>query len=137
MKKLIILAILTPIFTLVNALNIDNISKRIDIINKQKEISSKIDYNVYDPFASAKPIISESKKIEEIEPIIILPIIVQTILNNKVLINGKWHKTGDTVQGSVIKQINQKYIVVLRNKKKTLLTIKSNKSIIKTKEIIQ
>jgi len=135
LKKLIILAI-TP-FLFASSVNVDNLSKKIDILNNDKKISSKLDYKIYDPFASAKPIINEAKEIKDIEPIVILPIIVQTILNKKVLINGLWHKTGDIVQGNLIKEIHQKYIVVFKDKKRSFITIKPKKSILITKETIQ
>jgi len=135
LKKLILLTITPLLFA--SSTNIDKLSKKIDILNNDKKISSKLEYTIYDPFASAKPIISEAKGIKEIEPIIVLPIIVQTILNHKVLINNKWYKTGDIVQNGLIKEIHQKYIVVFKNKKKTFITIKSKKSIFTTKEITE
>ncbi|MEA2099025.1 MAG: hypothetical protein U9P72_02745 [Campylobacterota bacterium] len=140
MKKLLPIIILTPILSIVNAIEINKIAPKINTLKNNKKISDIIDYEVYDPFATAKPLLIEKKIVEKkvIKRVIKQnPIIIQTILNHKVLINNRWYSAGDIVQGRKIKSIRKDAIIVIENNKWVKIALKKNRNIINIKEVIQ
>jgi len=131
MIKTISLFILIPLFALASDVDVKLIVEKIEKLKSVNNISDKINYKVYDPFSQAKPIL-ESKSF--IVPQTRKKIILQTILNEKALINGKWYSVGDTLQGAVIKSINRDSIVIIRNGKKVKVSFEQRKAIIKLKQ---
>ena len=139
MKKLVFI-IITPILVMANDVKINNIAPKINTLKNSEKISEIIDYDVYDPFSTAKPLLIVEKKVvkKKIKRVIKQnPIIIQTILNNKVLINNKWYAAGDKVQGRRIKSIRKDAIIVIENKKWTKIALRKNKNIITIKEAVQ
>jgi len=134
MKKVYFLLIFLFIDIVANSVDVGKLSKKIDSINQKSNKLLKIDYDVYDPFARAKPLVNKKsrKKI-----IYTRAIKIQTILNNRVLISGKWFSKGDTVYNAKIKEIKKSSILILRDGKWTTLHLKNRKSIIKTKEVLK
>lgn len=128
MKKLLLLLI--PILSFANTIDVDKVVKNIANIKKSIQISAILDYNVYDPFATAKPIIIQKKR----DLIKRLPVSrsikIQTILNKKVLINNRWFSAGDKVDGSVIKSIHKNHIIIIKDKKWMKVTTKRKKKLI-------
>lgn len=128
MKKLFILFI--PIFSFSDTINVDKVVKNIANIKKSIQISARLDYNVYDPFASAKPILIQKKKDIIKKLPISRSITIQTILNKKVLINNRWFSVGDRVNGGLIKSIDKNYIIMIKNKKWIKVATKRKKRVI-------
>jgi len=132
MKKILLFVI--PIFSFSDTIDVDNVIKNIANIKKNIQISARLDYNVYDPFATAKPIIIQKKK----DLIKRLPInrsiIIQTILNKKVLVNNRWFSVGDRVNGNKIKSINKNHIIIIKDKKWMKVTTKRKNKLISIKE---
>jgi len=104
--------------------------KNIANLKNSINISAKLDYNVYDPFASAKPILIKKEK-DFLKKIPISDVIkIQTILNKKVLIKNRWFSVGDKINNNLIKHIKKDYIVVLNNKKWMKITTQRKKKLI-------
>ena len=113
--------------------DITSISEKIDALKQSKSTSPVLNYTLYDPFATAKPLLAAKQK----PPLIkkrIRPIIVQTILNHRALIDGKWLRVGSSIYGGTISAIEQQHIVVTRGGKTITVPLKTGKRIIKTKE---
>jgi len=142
MKKLVLIMII-PILVIANNIEINKIAPKIKTFKNSEKISDTIDYDVYDPFATAKPIVikvNKEKKVvkKRIKHIVKQnPIIIQTILNNKALINNRWYGAGDKIQGKRIKSVRKDAIIVIDNNKWVKITLKRNKSIIEIKEVSQ
>jgi len=138
MKKLVLI-IITPILLMADHIEINKIAPKIKTFKNSEKISDTIDYDVYDPFATAKPIVIVKKKVlkKRIKHIIKQnPIIIQTILNSKALINNRWYGAGDKIQGKKIKSVRKDAIIVIDNNKWVKITLKRNKSIIEIKEAL-
>jgi hypothetical protein len=99
--------------------DIGYISKKIDAIENRPQISASIDYKVYDPFATAKPILKIKKTPKAVKKF--KPIIIQTILNRKVLVGNRWYRRGESINGKLIKAINPNSILVSDGKKQILI----------------
>ncbi len=127
---LILLLLHSIIFS--DTIDVKPIVKKIDYVKKNKKTSSTLDYTVFDPFAKAKPLLAKKEQ----KPVIKIahPIIVQTILNSKALIDGKWIGVGQHIHGAKIKTVATDHIAVIRDNKLITITQKSKKNIIKTKE---
>lgn len=139
MKKLVLIMMI-PILVIANHLEINKIAPKIKTFKNSEKISDTIDYDVYDPFATAKPIVIVKKKVikKRIKHFVKQnPIIIQTILNNKVLINNRWYGAGDKIQGKRIKSVRKDAIIVIDNNKWVKITLKRKKSIIEIKEVSQ
>jgi len=58
------------------------------------------------------------------------PLILQTVLNNRAKISGKWYKKGSIVQGMRLSKLEQKLVTLEANgRTKLLLLNKKNKKI--------
>ena len=128
MKKLLLLFI--PIFSFSDTIDVDKVVKNIANIKKSIHISATLDYNVYDPFATAKPIIIQKKKDIIKKLPVSRSVTIQTILNKKVLINNRWFSVGDRVDGGLIKSIHKDYIIIIKNKKWIKVATKRKKKLI-------
>ena len=136
MKYLCNLIIFLPIMLFARDIDIEKISKQMDRLKSSKKIVSTLDYNVYDPFATAKPILKQkkAKKQKKYHRIIKL----QTVLNGRVLIKNKWYSVGDKVYGYKIVKIDQNGISLYKNKKTKKVLFKKRKDFVHiTKEIVQ
>lgn len=131
MIKLISLSILFPLLSLASSVDVGLIVKKIEKLKSVNSMSEKLTYKVYDPFSHAKPILkSKIYRVPQTQKSIRL----QTILNNKVLIDGKWYRVGNSVQGALIKAINRDNIIILRNGKRVKVSFEQRKAIIKLKQ---
>ena len=134
MKIYTLLIISLPILSFSSNIDMKKIVAKIEALKNNVNISASVDYKVYDPFARAKPILNEKvKRIRNKKIYRNSSIVIQTILNNKVLINGKWFKVGDKVQGATIKNINENNIMIYKNNKWLKVSFKRKKDIIKIK----
>jgi len=137
MKYLIFFLFTTTLYLNASDFSIDKIVKKIDSVQKTVQKSPTLDYKVYDPFATAKPILKQkSKTVKIVKNIKAKPILIQTIFNHKVLINGHWYRVGDKVYGATIVTIAKKNIILLKNNVKRTIYMRNKKKIIQTKEII-
>jgi len=127
MNKLFLIVIL-PVSLF--SFDIQKIAKKIDTLRLSQDISPTLNYKVYDPFAKAKPIIT-TKKVVVVKKL--KPIVIQTIFNDRVFINSRWLKRGDTVNGMKIKHIYKSYVVIGKRKYR----VKTHKNLIKMKENIR
>ena len=111
-------------------IDVQKIATRIDTISNSK-ISNKVDYNVYDPFATAKPILKKKTIVKRAEQ---KNIVLETILNNRVFIERKWYSTGSYIHGYKIKNISANGIIITKNHKTLLIPLNKNKNLLKIKE---
>ncbi len=130
--KIALLIILTLSLLHSATIDVTPISKKIDLLKNRKKSPATLNYNVYDPFSTAKPLLATKEK----KPVVITkrPIIVQTILNKKALIDGRWYGVGSKVHGATITDIKTNSISVRNGKKHSVITLHSRKNIIQTKE---
>ncbi len=133
MKKEFFLLVFS-ITILSGSIDIAKLSKKIDDIDAMSRLSLRMDYDIYDPFAKAKPLINRSSKKRIVYS---KAIKIQTILNDRVLINNKWFSVGDKVFNAKIKNIRKKSITILKNRKLIRLHLRRIKDIIKTEELIK
>ncbi len=97
--------------------NIKNISKPTKIIIN------------YDPFFPK----TEQKKAKKKAKI---HFTLKAILNKEALINGKWRKEGEKIEGFKIVKIKKREIILIKNRKKIILNLKAP-SFLKVKELIK
>ncbi len=114
-------------------LDITPIVHKIDSLQQSRQTSPTVDYDVFDPFAKAKPLLAQKKQ-PPITKKRIRPIIVQTILNRRALIDGKWYAVGSRIYGSTVTAVKQNHIVLAKNGKTVTIPLKTGKRIIITKE---
>lgn len=117
-----------------SAIEITNIIQTMDKLNSSDKISSSLDYDVYDPFATAKPIL-KTKNIEVKELSTSTPIVIQTILNDRVFISGEWYNAGDKIRDFKIKDIKSDRIELVKNRTIKVITIDAIESILKMKGV--
>lgn len=123
-----------PIYLM--AVDVDRISSKIESMKSSHRVPSALTYDVYDPFTQAKPIVKEkkSKKVHLIKKRRkSRHIVIQTILNDMILVNNRWYKEGDRVMGMRVRRIYQNSALIGNQTVK----VSRRKSILKTKEIIQ
>jgi len=132
MKIVVLLIILTLSLLYSATIDVTPISKKIDLLKNRKKSPATLNYNVYDPFSTAKPLLATKEK----KPVVITkrPIIVQTILNKKALIDGRWYGVGSKVHAATITAIKENSITIHSGEKYSVIALKSRKNIIKTKE---
>jgi hypothetical protein len=116
--------------------DVSKIVEKVRNIKKSNQLSPILEYKVYDPFATAKPILKE-KKIKVIHKPKEQSIIPQTILNGEVFIDKKWYATGDIIRGYKIKNIGTKSILLYKNGIYKKCSLKSSNNIVKFEEKIQ
>lgn len=112
-------------------IDVQKITQKIEKL-KNFKISKRLNYKVYDPFATAKPILKKETIVRHI--IARRAIVVETILNHKAFIDGSWHSSGGYIHGVKIIKVLHDGILVARGSKKVLIPLKKEKDIIKTKE---
>ena len=134
MKSFIVLLFLLPICIFAKDIDVNQISKKIDVIKNSTKITAKLDYDIYDPFATAKPILKHKKKKKTVKK---RKIHIKTILNNRVFINRRWYNVGEIIYGYKIKSINSNYIVVLKHGERKRVYKYKKKNFIHTKELIK
>jgi len=133
MKLLIFLSIFSSI---VSATDIEDIIKSIQKINSDKaiKIPKSIKYDIYDPFSSAKPILNAENKQQKKQTNELSPIILQTTLNHRAFIDGKWYNKGEIVRGYKIQKISKDSVVLVKHSKIKVISIYSVKNILEMKE---
>jgi len=119
------------------AFDVKDITKKIENMEATGNTYDKIDYEVYDPFAVAKPIITKSPIREQRVVAAPLPIVLQTILNQKALINNRWYDVGDAFREYKIQAIYKNLVVLAKESELKVINmdISHNKVNIKTKEL--
>ena len=116
------------------AIEIEGIIKSIDKINSSVKIPKKVQYDLYDPFSSAKPILNTKNDLNNNIVSVKKPLILQTILNNRAFIDGKWYNEGDKVRHYYIKSINSDSLVLSQGKKIKTIRLTKIKNILNMKE---
>ena len=53
-------------------------------------------------------------------------LMLKAVMNNSALINGEWYKSGDTVNGYKVMQVNRFSVLLNKKKKELLLTTQSS-----------
>ena len=61
-------------------------------------------------------------KVKKVSKVLSLTVVI----NKKAMINGKWYRHGDLVNGYRLKTISAKSVLLVKNKKKLLLSVKTN-----------
>ena len=131
-----ILFFLLPVLLFGHSVDIQQISKQLDRLKNHKKSISVIDYDIYDPFATAKPLLKQIKYKRKKRKKTTIKL--QTILNDKVLIKNRWYKVGDKVYGYKITQVGKNSIVVFKNRKRKIIFFEKKKDFIHiTKGITQ
>jgi hypothetical protein len=102
------------------------------MLKESRNIPAAIDYKVYDPFLKAKPLLAQKEEKPAVTTQRIL--FVQTILNNKALIEGRWFGVGDHIDDATITAIHNNHIIISKGNKKLTIFLKAKKSIITTKD---
>ncbi|MEA1982073.1 MAG: hypothetical protein U9N39_00900 [Campylobacterota bacterium] len=133
MRQYLLFFIFSSLPLFADVIDVQKIALKIDKVHSSK-ISSTLDYRVYDPFATAKPILKKKTIIKRVRH---KSIVIETILNNRAFIEKKWYSVGDTIYGQKIKNVRRDGIVILKNYKKTFIPLKKNTNIIKIKENIK
>ncbi len=116
--------------------DVKKIAAQVKNIKTSNKLSPELKYQVYDPFASAKPILREKNK-KVIHKKRYKSIIPQTILNSKVFIEKKWYSIGDVFRGYKIKNIKKRSVLFYKNGIYKKIYLKSSKSIVKIEERIK
>ncbi len=114
-------------------IEINDISEKIAKINSSVKKNQKLDYKVYDPFATAKPILKIKKIVKKSK--IYHPITVEAILNNKAFIENKWYSVKDKIRGFKIISIKKDGIMIVKNNKKSLIKLRGVGNMIQIKEL--
>jgi len=115
--------------------DVHEIAKKIDALGLDDTLNEKVNYKVYDPFKRAKPLLAKKEK--KIEIIKRKSIKVETILNERAWIDGKWLKKGSIINGYHITAINKNAIMLRHNKKEILIPLSQGKNFLRVKEIIK
>jgi len=138
MKYLYSIIFLLPVVLFGYNIDVQKISKQMDRLKDHRKVVLTLDYNVYDPFATAKPILKQ-KKYNKAKKHYKKSIKLQTILNNRVLIKNRWYGVGDSISGYKIVKIEQKKgILLYKDGKSKQVFFKKKKDFIHiTKEIVQ
>lgn len=55
------------------------------------------------------------------------------VMNSSAMINEKWHRVGDIINGYTVKEMSTNSVLLVKNKKQLLLSTKSNAKTIKFK----
>lgn len=129
MIKIVSLCILMPLILIASDVDVKELAQKIEILKNEERVSQNLDYRVYDPFSQAKPIL-KSKNFRVPKTTKKREIVLQTILNKRALIGGKWYSVGDRVQGELIESIQRDYIVIIRNNKRVKISFKQRKDIL-------
>lgn len=116
--------------------DVSKVVEQVKSIKNLSKLSPNLDYRVYDPFATAKPILKE-KKHKVWYKTTNKSIKIETILNDKVFIEKKWYATGDFIRGYKIKNIAKGNILLYKNGVYKKIYLKSSKNIVKIEEKIQ
>jgi len=117
-----------------SAIDITDIIESIEKMNTSAKIPKTIEYDLYDPFSGTNPILNDEKNKIKKTNNIVEAITLQTILNNRAFIDGKWYNEGDKVREFKIETINSDSVVLVQNSKKTTLRFKMIESILEMKE---
>ena len=119
------------------------VDKQVDAIKPPRSGMKSSDINrIKNPFifleknrieieASSKKI--ASKKKENLEPLkkqkvktVNKVLALGAIMNNSAMISGEWYRIDDSVNGYKVSEINHNSVLLLKQKKKLLLSTKSN-----------
>jgi len=85
----------------------------------------KDDKDIKTTVVRAKPTIRTHRKTQRVyKPSKVL--MLKAVMNNSALINGKWYKSGDTINGYKVMQVNRFSVLLNKKKKELLLTTQSS-----------
>jgi len=121
---LLIIAIKIILFASTENNNLKWVDTQIEAIKpERKGLLDKDIKNVSNPFAAALPskkVVTKEGKVVVVKPITkIAPLKLQSIINNHVMINGKWYTVDDMVRDYRIAKV-RKNSILLENKKHEL-----------------
>ena len=71
---------------------------------------------------SSTKISSTNKKVKKVSKVLSLNL----VMNKKAMISGKWYRYGDLINGYRVKTITTNSVLLVKNKKKLLLSVKTN-----------
>lgn len=120
---------------LLYAFDVESITKKIENMEASSNTYDKINYQIYNPFATAKPIVKKSVTSEIVmsRP---FPIVLKTILNEKAFINDRWYSVGDVFREYKIQAILKSLVVLAKESELKIINmdVSQSKINIKTKE---
>lgn len=118
------------------AFDVESIIKKIENMEASNNTYDKINYEIYNPFATAKPIVKKSTTSEIVmsRP---FPIVLKTILNEKAFINNHWYSVGDVFREYKIQAIHKSLVVLAKESELKIINMNAlqSKINIKTKEL--
>ncbi len=128
------LILLIGVSVAVAEVDVHKIAKKIDALHADKSLQMGVSYKVYDPFQRAKPLLAKKEK-----PAIIIKkrkkIKVETILNHKAWVDGKWLKKGDIINGAKVLAIKNDAIIILYDTKQVRIPLHQRTNILISKEV--
>ena len=134
--KIILICFLIVLNIDANSFDMKDITKKIEDIEVSDNTYDKINYEIYDPFAVAKPIMKKNGV--QKRTVVSIPYIrLQTVLNARVFMNNSWYDVGDKIQGYKVKSIHKNFVVLAQKSVLKIIKIdktQDSKMIIKTKE---
>ena len=128
----ILISLFISFMMLHGAVDVHLIAKKIDDLKRDNILSSEVDYKVYDPFRRAKPLLAKKKKVHVVRKP--KPIVVETILNNRAWVDGRWVQKGSKINGAKVKAVKKNAIIVSYDNKDVIIPVKRGKSFLKLKE---
>ena len=132
----IVLLSLLPLL-LFGAADVKKIARKIEMLQHEKMLENRPQYSVYDPFRRAKPLLAKKTAYFQRKNRKFQSLHVETILNGKAFINGRWIGVGEKISGAKVVNIRQNSVVVVYNKKSIYIPVVKPKRVIKFKETIR
>jgi hypothetical protein len=113
--------------------DVHDIAVKIDAFAADRSLSETLDYKVYDPFMRAKPLLASREKSPPKKHQKMFK--VETILNQKAWVNGKWVQKGSIINGSKVIAVHKDAIIVADEDKEVLVPLYRGKNLLRVKEI--
>ncbi len=124
---------LMSVSVLLAASDVQMIAQKIDALATQNRLDEHVPYRVYDPFNRAKPLlakVNEKPQIKRLEPIR-----VETILNGRALVDGKWVSKGDTVHEAKVLAIRENAMIIRYENREVMIPLHRGYDKLKTREV--
>jgi hypothetical protein len=109
------------------------IAEKIDAFAADQSLSEHLEYKVYDPFKRAKPLLAQKQKVAMKPHHKMFK--VETILNNRAWVNGKWVQKGSIINGSKVVAVHKDAIIVRDDDREILIPVSRGKNLLRVKEI--
>ncbi len=101
-------------------------------LNAKKKVESKVVYPRKKRYKTSSTSTSATNR--KIAYSYTKGLILETVINNSVQINGNWYKLNDNVKGHKLTKIDRTSVILTRYGKKTILSTKSKNSTLKFKK---